>query len=280
MNLGERLKTVREYLKADKKITQIEFAKIISVNEKTLRGYEANKTPIGADAIEILIKDFNLNPNWFFTGQGEIFLKDNSSTPRQEDLRPEIQDLLKDLKQATDKVINLNKLIYTPTLQTTSAVREDKTDYTTPPVPPWVDDQAADDYEPTHYPLIDGLVACGTPSALTEDQIIDHIPLPSCFNVQADFVIKTRGDSMLEYGIAPGMLIFVRKQSTVEHGNLVLLAVYEADSAQPILKKVKQQTNGAIVFINGKNETMVPGDNMEVIGVVTFCMQDFRDQVE
>lgn len=279
MNLGDRLAKARKALK----FNQIEFAEKLNISERTLRDYEKNKFPVDSNVLEKLIKLFNLNLHWLLTGEGDMLLTSKDKTPQQEDLNliPEIKDLLEDLKHAADKAINLNKLIYTPPKETPLIIREEKAPYITPPAPPWAQDtQAADDYEATNYPLINGLVACGTPSALTEDQIIDHIPLPSCFNVQADFIIKTRGESMLEYGIGPGMLIFVRKQSTVEHGNLVLLAVHEADTAQPILKKVKQRSNGAIVFINGKNETMVPGDNMEVIGVVTFWMPDFRDKIE
>jgi SOS-response transcriptional repressor LexA len=110
---------------------------------------------------------------------------------------------------------------------------------------------------------------------MSEYQVIDYIILPKEWNIKADFVIKTTGESMVEHGIFPNMLCFIRKQPEAIHGHIVALNIYEHEQNNLILKKVKY-TNGVIEFQNGKGDKMEPRENMEVIGIVTFWMEDYR----
>ncbi len=274
MCFHERFKKVRKTIK----IAQEQLAKEFNLKQRAVSYWETGDNEPPLNVLTVFCSKYNVNINWLLTGEGDMLINNKNKSPQIEDLNlvPEIQDLIKDLKQATNKAINLNKLIYSPPVQSALTVREEKTTYTAPSIPPWMDDQAADDYDSKDYPVIDGSIACGIPSAIAEDHIIDRIPLPKKFNIKADFVMKTKGDSMTEYGITSGMLVFIRKQTTIEHGNIVLLAVYESGEVQPVLKKVKLLSGGTVVFQNCKGEIMEQNENVEVIGVATFWMPDIR----
>ncbi|OQA16984.1 MAG: LexA repressor [bacterium ADurb.Bin363] len=332
LTIGERVKQIRE----SQKLSQGKFAKLLQISQSFLSDLEKNNTLPGVKLLLSLKEVLNININWLLINEGDMFSsKDTSSKQEDLNLIPEIKDLLEDLKNATNKAINLNKLIYSPPpAQSALSVREEKTSYVAPeeetlaqttiairpertvsvpyivpmerpPIfsfkydrdrwlqeqaqkgnlklryyeeknPPWEEEpQAADDYETINYPMIEGQAACGAPSALAEEQIIDWIPMPAKFNIKADFVIQTKGESMIEYGIAPDMLCFIRKQSNIESGNIVLLAVNETDTIQPVIKKAKALSD-KIVFQNGKGEIMELNENVSVVGTVTFWMPDIR----
>jgi len=270
--LGNRLKDFRKSYK----ITQQGLAERLNTSSGYISEIESGKTMPGGNFLISLKREFNINSNWLLTGEGDMFLEDKNKASQIEDLNliPEIKEIIEDLKQATNKITDLNKLITTPSPGQASV--SEKPLMVCEEIAPYIS-QAADDYNPSYYSLVDGEAACGIPSTLAEDQIIDQIPMPSCFNIKADFVIKTRGESMVEYGITPGMLCFIQKKPYADNGDIVLLAVHDAGTVQPVLRKAKTLANG-IVFQNGKGEIMEPGENVEIIGVVTFWMSDIRER--
>ena len=71
--INERLKTVRTHLG----LKQSELAKLLNITTRTLQNYEKN-ADIPASVINKLITLFNINPNWLLTGQGEMFINENS----------------------------------------------------------------------------------------------------------------------------------------------------------------------------------------------------------
>lgn len=67
MNLGERLKQVRENLG----YTQKEMAKAINTNPQTWQVYESGKSVPGGNVLEALAR-MGFNVNWLLTGEGEM----------------------------------------------------------------------------------------------------------------------------------------------------------------------------------------------------------------
>lgn len=65
-------------------------------------------------------------------------------------------------------------------------------------------------------PLI-GTIAAGTP-ILAQENIEDYFNLDS--SIKADFALKVKGDSMLGAGIFPNDIVFIRKQDTLENGEI------------------------------------------------------------
>jgi repressor LexA len=84
---------------------------------------------------------------------------------------------------------------------------------------------AAIERRPTrHIPLV-GEVAAGT-DVLAHENIEELLPLPEDFTGDGQlFMLKVRGDSMIEAGILDGDYVVVRQQSTAEKGEIVVAGI-------------------------------------------------------
>ncbi len=75
-----------------------------------------------------------------------------------------------------------------------------------------------------YVPLV-GHVAAGT-GVLAEEHIEETLPLPEDFTGPGDlFMVKVRGDSMIEAGIFDGDHIVVRVQATADPGDIVVAGI-------------------------------------------------------
>ena len=82
-------------------------------------------------------------------------------------------------------------------------------------------------------PLL-GNIACGIP-ILTEENIEDYVDMPEC--IHADFSLRCKGDSMINARIFDGDIVYIRKQPTVENGQIAAVLV-EGIECEATLKKV------------------------------------------
>jgi repressor LexA len=71
-----------------------------------------------------------------------------------------------------------------------------------------------------NVPII-GTVAAGKPRLAVED-VEDYFPLPEDFINGDGFMLKVRGDSMIEDGIHDGDFVVVRRQNTADNGETVV----------------------------------------------------------
>ena len=70
-----------------------------------------------------------------------------------------------------------------------------------------------------------GAVSCGVPTLEREDAE-KYVPLPvSMFGKGTFFLLRAKGESMIEVGISPGDLVLVRKQSEAMDGDIVVALV-------------------------------------------------------
>lgn len=67
-----------------------------------------------------------------------------------------------------------------------------------------------------------GEVACGKPIYASEDR---ESYIECGAEVKADFCLKAKGDSMINARIHNGDIVFVRKQSTVENGDIAVVII-------------------------------------------------------
>jgi repressor LexA len=75
-----------------------------------------------------------------------------------------------------------------------------------------------------HVPLV-GSVAAGT-DVLAEENIEELLPLPEDFTGDGPlFMLKVRGDSMIEAGILDGDYVVVRQQKEAEKGDIVVAGI-------------------------------------------------------
>ena len=71
------------------------------------------------------------------------------------------------------------------------------------------------------FPML-GSVACGEPIMMAEDVEVD---VDTTEDIKADFCLRAKGDSMKNINVNDGDLIFVRKQDTVENGEIAVVAI-------------------------------------------------------
>lgn len=71
------------------------------------------------------------------------------------------------------------------------------------------------------YPLL-GNIACGTP-ILAEENISEYVNYPG--DINADFCLRCKGDSMINARIHDGDIVFIRKQEQVENSQIAAVRI-------------------------------------------------------
>jgi repressor LexA len=100
-------------------------------------------------------------------------------------------------------------------------------------------------------PLV-GQVTAGAP-ILAEQNIEDHLALPAEFaNGSEAFVLRVRGDSMIEDGILDGDLLIVRRQAAANNGDIVVARVGDEATVKRFYRE------GDRVRLQPANQTMQP----------------------
>jgi len=75
-----------------------------------------------------------------------------------------------------------------------------------------------------HVPVV-GDVAAGT-DVLAQENIEETLPVPADLTGDGDlFILRVRGDSMIEAGILDGDLVVARSQPTAEKGDVVVAGI-------------------------------------------------------
>ena len=113
-------------------------------------------------------------------------------------------------------------------------------------------------------PII-GKVAAGLP-ILAVENIEDTYPIPvDMVQNSTAFMLKVRGESMIEAGILDGDLILVRQQSTAINGDIVVALIEDEATVKTFYKE-----NG-YVRLQPQNQSMDPiivHENLSILGKV------------
>lgn len=112
---------------------------------------------------------------------------------------------------------------------------------------------AAIERRPTrHVPLV-GDVAAGT-DVLAHERVEELLPLPEDFTGEGQlFMLRVRGDSMIEAGILDGDYVVVRQQDTAERGDVVVAGIPGEEATVKTFSR-----NGGKVVLTPHNPTMEP----------------------
>jgi len=96
--LNERIRKLRKVLD----LTQQNFAKRIGSTQNVVANYEIGRRNPSSSVINNICKEFNVNENWFRTGEGEMFNKEK---------RFSLDEFLQK-QEATDLEIEIVKLLF------------------------------------------------------------------------------------------------------------------------------------------------------------------------
>jgi repressor LexA len=117
-------------------------------------------------------------------------------------------------------------------------------------------------------PLI-GEIAAGAP-LLAEQNIQDYVSVPEPLARGDDeFLLRVRGDSMIEAGIMPGDYVVVRRQQTADTGDVVAALVGDDESAVEATVKTFYRENGR-VRLQPENSALEPlyPEHVQILGKV------------
>jgi repressor LexA len=122
-----------------------------------------------------------------------------------------------------------------------------------------------------HVPLV-GDVAAGT-GVLAEEQVEDLLPLPESFTGTGTlFMLRVRGDSMVDAGILDGDHVVVRQQPTADAGDIVVAGIPDGEAT---VKRFRR--SGSQVVLEPANERLAPmvfdPDEVQIFGKVVTVLR-------
>lgn len=128
------------------------------------------------------------------------------------------------------------------------------------------EDEVVDDVR--RLPVV-GRVAAGQP-ILAEENIEEELPIPVGLTGSGEqFILRVRGDSMIEAGILDGDYIVVRRQPDAQNGEIVVALVEDSATVKRFYKE-----NGHF-RLQPENSTMEPiiVDEVSIVGKVVSLLR-------
>lgn len=126
--------------------------------------------------------------------------------------------------------------------------------------------------ETASLPVI-GTVAAGTP-ILAEENIDSYFPVPAEIipNGEPSFVLKVKGDSMINAGIFNGDQIFVQQCNTARNGDLIVALVDDSATVKTFYKEKDH------IRLQPENDDMEPiiVDDCQILGKVFGVFRYFK----
>lgn len=130
------------------------------------------------------------------------------------------------------------------------------------------DDFALTRREVVNVPIV-GTITAGEP-ILAVENIVDYFPIPVELMPNAEvFMLKVRGESMINAGIYDGDQVIVQRQPTADNGEIVVALLDDSATVKRFFKE-----NG-YYRLQPENDTMNPiiVNSVEVIGKVIGLMR-------
>jgi len=118
-------------------------------------------------------------------------------------------------------------------------------------------------------PLV-GQIAAGGP-LLAEEAIEDEIAVPEPLGRDADFLLRVKGESMIEAGILDGDIVVVRTQSDARTGEIVVALVGDDEAADEATVKTFHREGDGRIRLQPENAALEPlyPKHVEILGKVT-----------
>ncbi len=125
--------------------------------------------------------------------------------------------------------------------------------------------------EVVNVPII-GTVAAGQP-ILAEENIMDYFPIPPEYLTNKEtFMLKVKGDSMINAGILYGDTIIVEQTNVASNGDIVVALIDDSATVKTYYKE-----NGHY-RLQPENDTMEPiiVDDLKIIGKVIGLFRSYK----
>jgi repressor LexA len=113
-----------------------------------------------------------------------------------------------------------------------------------------------------------GAIAAGGP-LLADQEVEEYVEIPEQLCGAADFILRVKGDSMIDAGILDGDLVVVRRQDTATNGEIVVALAGDDETADEATVKRYFRENGRI-RLQPENETLEPiyAQHVKILGRV------------
>jgi repressor LexA len=120
-------------------------------------------------------------------------------------------------------------------------------------------------------PLL-GQIAAGGP-LLAEQNIEDELAVPE--NLRGDFLLRVKGDSMIEAGILEGDIVVVRRAQDARNGDIVVALAGDDESTDEATVKTFYKEKGRI-RLQPENSALEPiyADYVQVLGKVVGVFRE------
>ncbi len=117
-----------------------------------------------------------------------------------------------------------------------------------------------------------GQIAAGGP-LLADQNIEDHIAVPERLN--GDFILRVKGDSMINAGILDGDLLVVRRAQDARNGDIVVALAGDDESADEATVK-RFFRDGGGVRLQPENDALEPiyADHVQILGKVVGVFRE------
>jgi repressor LexA len=118
-------------------------------------------------------------------------------------------------------------------------------------------------------PLL-GRIAAGGP-LLAEEAVEDHIAVPEPLGRNADFLLRVKGESMIDAGILDGDIVVVHRQPDAREGDIVVALVGEDDAAEEATVKTFRRERDGRIRLQPENSALAPlyPEHVTILGKVT-----------
>jgi len=120
-------------------------------------------------------------------------------------------------------------------------------------------------------PLV-GEIAAGGP-LLAEEHIEEYVPMPS--STKGDFLLRVKGDSMIEAGILDGDLVIVQRAQDARNGEIVVALAGDDESADEATVKTFYR-EGNRVRLQPENSALEPiyAQHVHILGRVVGVFRE------
>jgi SOS regulatory protein LexA len=121
-------------------------------------------------------------------------------------------------------------------------------------------------------PLL-GLVEAGFPSA-AEEELLDVMDFDEYLvpNKEASYILKVKGDSMIDAGIQPGDMVVVERRATYKPGQIVV-AMIDNEYTMKYLRK--KDGKHFLEPANSKYKPIYPRESFRIEAVVTAVVRKY-----